>query len=53
MIGGTVLCFAKHVEEVYQEKLNKLKYFTKVVPYENPMQEVEKIDADKANKLGF
>ena len=45
--------YTQHVEKVYQEKLDKLKYFTKVVPYENPMQEVEKIDADKANKLGF
>ena len=45
--------YTQNVDEVYQQKLDKLKYFTKVVPYENPMQEVEKIDADKANKLGF
>ncbi len=45
--------YTQNVDEVYQQKLDKLKYFTKVIPYENPMQEVEKIDADKANKLGF
>jgi hypothetical protein len=45
--------YTQNVEEVYQEKLDKLKYFTKIVLYENPIKEVETIDADKPSKLGF
>lgn len=45
--------YKQNVEEVYQQKLDRLEYFTKVVPFENPMQEVERIEADKPSKLGF
>ena len=45
--------YTQNVDEVYQKKLDILEYFTKVVPYENPMQEVERIEADKPSKLGY
>ena len=45
--------YKQNVEEVYQQKLDRLEYFTKIVPFENPMQEVERIEADKPSKLGF
>lgn len=45
--------YTQNVKEVYQEKLDKLKYFTEIVLYEKPMKEVEKIEADKPSKLGL
>ena len=45
--------YTQNVDEVYQKMLDRLEYFTKMVPYENPMQEVERIEADKPSKLGY
>ena len=45
--------YTQNVEEVYQQILDRLSYFTKVVLYEKPIQEVERIEADKPSKLGF
>ena len=45
--------YTQNVENVCQQWMDRLNYFTKTILYEKPIREVEKIDADKPNKLGF
>ena len=45
--------YTQNVENVYQQWLDRLNYFTKVILYKKPIQEVARIDADKPNRLGF
>ena len=45
--------YTQNVENVCQQWMDRLNYFTKIILYEKPIREVERIDADKPNKLGF